>query len=81
MFGLFISHRGVVCGQFRFFVYAQGTNCITPGQDRDTGTNQQLAPQHFPNVRTGSMSFYTSDPHRCPQQTNEKFFCREDRTR
>jgi hypothetical protein len=68
MFGLFISHRGVACGQFQFFVYAQGVNCITPGQDLNTGMNLQWAPQHFPNVRTGSVSFYTSDPHRCPQQ-------------
>jgi len=80
MFGLFISRLGVVCGQFRFFVYAQGVDRVRPGKGPNTGTNQQWIPQHFPNVRTGAASFYTSDPHRCPQQTDEKFSCREDRT-
>src|SRR6266487_1970648 len=72
MFGLFIGRRGVVCGQFRFFVYAQGVDRVLPGQDPDTGTSQQWIPQHFPNVRTGTASFYTSNPHCCPQLTNKK---------
>src|SRR5215472_3276039 len=29
-------------------------------------------PSIFPNVRTGTASFYTSNPHCCPQLTNKR---------
>ena len=73
MFGLFISCGGVVCGQFRFFVYTQSLDHVLPGQDPVTEAGRQWTPQHFPNVHTGSALFYTSNPHPYAQQADKKF--------
>jgi len=43
------------------------------------GAARQHNPQHFPNVRTGLASFYTSDPHGCAHQTGTKLSCRAGR--
>src|SRR5215472_1527136 len=77
MFGLFISRRSVVCGQFRSFAYAQGVDGVLPGDDLIIRAGRQWTPQHFPNVHTASASFYTSNPHPYAQQTDKKSPARE----
>ena len=77
MFGLFISRRGVLCGQFRSFVYAQGVDSVLPGDDPIIRAGRQWTPQHFPNVHTALASFYTSNPHPYAQQTEMKSPARE----
>ena len=71
MLGLFTVHRSVACGQLRFFVNAQGVDHVLPGQDPVRGAARQWTPQPFPNVRTGWVSFYTSNPHRYAQQSDK----------
>lgn len=71
MFGLFTIYRSVACGQLQFFVNAQGVDHVLPGQDPVRGAARQWTPQPFPNVRTGSVSFYTSNPHRYAQQPDK----------
>ena len=48
----------MACGQFRFFLYAQGTDGALPGESPVTGAARQRDPQHFPNERTGPAPFY-----------------------
>ena len=69
-----MRYCGVACGQFPFFLRAQGVDRALPGEGPVTGAARQHDPQHFPNVRTGPAPFYTSDPHGCAQQT-----CRRSR--
>ena len=71
MFGLFTIYRSAGCGQLRFFVNAQGVDHVLPGQDPVRGAARQWTPQPFPNVRTGWVSFYTSNPHRYAQQSDK----------
>src|SRR5215470_7750250 len=75
MFGLFISHRGVVCGQFQFFVYAQGANCITPGQDPDTGRTDNWLPSISPMCAQARCRFTQVIHTVVHNKTNEKFCC------
>lgn len=70
-----MSCRGAACGQFRFFLYAQGVDRVLPGQVPYTGAARQYHPQHLPKVRTGPTPFCTSDPHSCAQQTGNKISC------
>ena len=72
MFSPFMSWRGVACGQFRFFIYAQGADGSLPGEGPVMVTGGRRNPQDFPTTDTAAAPFYTSDPHGCTQQTGKK---------
>jgi hypothetical protein len=74
-----MRYYGVACGQFRFFLRAQGADRALPGESPVTGAARHPDPQLFSRVRTGQEPFCTSDPHGCAQQTGKKFSCRAGR--
>ena len=62
----------MACGQFRFLSPCTGMwTAFSHAKALLQARPRQHNPQHFPNTRTGSGPFCTSDPHGCAQQSRQ----------
>ena len=62
MFGLFMSRRGVACGQFRLPSSCTWSGSVLPVKSPFMSAAGRRNPQHFHRLCTGLVPFCTSDP-------------------